>query len=61
VSEFHPIWCLIAQELKLRRKFLGGLDIYPLFPDISSRDQTYPVQGRTCSPNSFQSDVCLLF
>jgi hypothetical protein len=31
VSEFHPIWCLIAQELKLRRKFLGGLDIYPLF------------------------------
>jgi hypothetical protein len=31
VSKFHPIWCLIAQELKLRREFLTGPDIYPLF------------------------------
>jgi hypothetical protein len=31
VSKFHPIWCLIAQELKLRRDFLTGLDIYPPF------------------------------
>jgi hypothetical protein len=27
VSMFHPIWCLVAQESKLRRKFLGGSDI----------------------------------
>jgi hypothetical protein len=24
VSKFYPIWCLVAQESKLRRKFLGG-------------------------------------
>jgi hypothetical protein len=27
VSKFNPIWCLVAQESKLRRKFLGGPDI----------------------------------
>jgi hypothetical protein len=31
VSKFHPIWYLITQESKLRRKFLGGPDIYPFF------------------------------
>jgi hypothetical protein len=31
LSKFHPIWCLIAQESRLRRKFLGGPDIYPFF------------------------------
>jgi hypothetical protein len=31
VSKFHPIWCLVTQESKLRIKFLGGPDIYPLF------------------------------
>jgi hypothetical protein len=38
LSQFHPIWCLMAQESKLRRKFLGGLDIYPLF-------QIYPAKA----------------
>jgi hypothetical protein len=27
VSKFHPNWCLVAQESKLRRKFLGESDI----------------------------------
>jgi hypothetical protein len=44
VSKFHPIWCLLAQESKLRRKFLGGPDIYPIFLDISGRDRTYPAE-----------------
>jgi hypothetical protein len=27
VSKFHPFWCPVAQESKLRRKFLGRPDI----------------------------------
>jgi hypothetical protein len=37
VSKLHPIWRLVAQESKLRRKFLGGLDIYSIF-------QIYPAE-----------------
>jgi hypothetical protein len=31
VFKFHPIWCLVSQESRLRRKFLVGPDMYPLF------------------------------
>jgi hypothetical protein len=36
VSKFHPIWCLIAQESKLRRKFLGDQTYPAILPDIST-------------------------
>jgi hypothetical protein len=37
VSKFHPIWCFIAQESKLKKSF--GVDrTYPaILPDISSK------------------------
>jgi hypothetical protein len=42
VSKFHPFWCPVAQESKLRRKFLCRPDIsgsstgYTRVPDISA-------------------------
>jgi hypothetical protein len=43
VSKFHPFWCPVAQESKLGRKFLCGLDISGSFtgylppkPEVSS-------------------------
>jgi hypothetical protein len=35
VSQFHPIWCLVTQESKLRKIFLGGPDIFGICSDIS--------------------------
>jgi hypothetical protein len=61
VSMFHPFWCPVAQESKLRRKFLGRTDISSSITGYIRRNRTYPVQGRTCPPESFSSNVCLLF
>jgi hypothetical protein len=36
VSKFHLFWCPVAQESKLRRKFLGRPDISGPFTDISA-------------------------
>jgi hypothetical protein len=36
MSKFHPIWCLIAQESKLRRMFPARPDISGNLPDISA-------------------------
>jgi hypothetical protein len=44
MSKFHPIWCLVAQESKLRRKFLGGSDISGNFTRYIHRDRIYSVQ-----------------
>jgi hypothetical protein len=44
MSKFHPIWCLVPQESKLRRKFFGGPDIYPFF-------WIYPVNTRHIRSN----------
>jgi hypothetical protein len=44
VSKFHLIWYLVAQESKLRRKFLGVPDISDTFTGYIQRDRTYPVQ-----------------
>jgi hypothetical protein len=41
VSKFHLIWCLVAQELKLGRKFLGGPDISDNFTGYIHRYQIY--------------------
>jgi hypothetical protein len=32
-AKFHSIWCLVAQESKLRRKFLGRPDISGTFTE----------------------------
>jgi hypothetical protein len=61
VSKFHPFWCPVAQESKLRRKFLGRSDISASIIGYIRRNRTYPVQGRTCPPGSFNSNVCSLF
>jgi hypothetical protein len=36
VSKFHLFWCPVAQESKLRRKFLVGRTYPARFPDISA-------------------------
>jgi hypothetical protein len=41
VSKFHPIWCLVAQESKLRRMFLGGSDISDSFSRYIHQNRTY--------------------
>jgi hypothetical protein len=61
VSKFHSFWCPVAQESKLRRKFLSRSDIYGSSIRYIHRNRTYPVQGRTCPPGSFSSNVCSLF
>jgi hypothetical protein len=61
VSKFHLFWCHVAQQSKLRRKFLGRLDISGSITEYIHRNQTYPVKGRTCLPGSFSSNVCSLF
>jgi hypothetical protein len=61
VSKFYLIWCLITQESKLRIRFLGGPDISVSFSGYICWNRTYPVQGRTCPLDSFQSDVRSLF
>jgi hypothetical protein len=45
VSKFHLFWCLVAQESKLRSKFLGRLDISGSITGYIHRNRTYPVQG----------------
>jgi hypothetical protein len=61
VSKVHPIWCLVAQESKLRRKFLGGLDISGNFTGYIQLNWTYPVQELICPLDSFQPNVRSLF
>jgi hypothetical protein len=61
VSKFHPIYCLIAQESKLRRKFLSGPDISGNFTGYIWLNRTYPVQERICPLDSFQPNVRSLF
>jgi hypothetical protein len=61
VSKFHLIWCLIAEESKLRRRFLGVPDISDSFFGYIRQNQTYPVPDRICPLDSFQPDVHLLF
>jgi hypothetical protein len=45
----------------LRRKFMGGPNIFGNFNAYIWWNRTYPVQGRICLLDSFQSDVCSLF
>jgi hypothetical protein len=61
VSKFHPIWCIVAQESKLRRRFLSGPDISDRFFGYIHWNRTYPVQDRTCLLDSFQPNVYSLF
>jgi hypothetical protein len=61
VSKFHPFWCPVAQELKLRRKFLGMLDISGSITGYICQNRTYPIQGWTCLSGSFSSNVYSLF
>jgi hypothetical protein len=61
VSKFHPFWCPVAQESKSERKFLGRPDISGSFTGYIFLNRTYPVQGQTCLPGSFSSNVCSLF
>jgi hypothetical protein len=43
VSKFHPFWCPVAQESKLRRKFLGRPDISGSIIGYIRRNRTYPI------------------
>jgi hypothetical protein len=61
VSKFHLFWCPVAQESKLRTKFLDRPDISCSITGYIRRNWTYPVQDRTCPPESFSSNVCSLF
>jgi hypothetical protein len=51
VSKFHPIWCLVAQESKLNRKFLGGFRL------LEKLDSQLSLEPRSCHLGDYTGSI----